>query len=116
MPTNPDLSDRTVHLVLAYFWILCLVPLFTRKEDPEIRWHARNGLALFLAETAGILALALVAVPILLIFKGRGFLLLTTTFFLFWAGVLALHIGCVVRGLQGGRLRIPGLTDWAERI
>ena len=116
MSTNPDLNDRSIFLVLAYFWILCLVPLFARKEDAEIQWHAKNGLALFLVETAFILVLGLIGFPILLLFKGHGFLLLTTAFFLFWAGVLALHIGCVLRALQGGRLRIPGLTDWAERI
>jgi uncharacterized membrane protein len=116
MSANADLNDRTIFLILAYFWILCLVPLFTRREDAEVQWHAKNGLALFLVETACILALALVGLPVLLLFRGHGFLFLTVLFFLFWALVLALHIGCVLKALQGGRFRIPGLTDWAERI
>ena len=116
MSSNPELSDRTVFFVLAYFWMLCLVPLFTRREDAELQWHAKQGLALFLVETGCILCLGLVAIPVLLVFKGHGFLLLTVIFFLFWALVLALHIACVVKALQGGRLRIPGLTEWAERI
>lgn len=116
MSSNADLNDRTIFLILAYFWILCLVPLFTRRDDAEVQWHAKNGLALFLVETAGILALAVAGLPILLLFKGHGFLFLTVLFFLFWALVLALHIGCVLKALAGGRFRIPGLTDWAERI
>ena len=116
MSSNSDLNDRTVLLILAYFWILCLIPLFTRREDPELQWHAKNGLTLFLIETAVILLLGLIGLPVLLLFKGHGFFFLTTVFFLFWAGVLALHIVCVLKALQGERFRIPVLTDWAERI
>lgn len=116
MSSNPQLSDRTALTVLAYFWVLCLIPLFTRREEADLQWHARNGLALFLAETAVILALAVLAVPMLLLFHGHGFLILTALFFLFWAGVLALHIVCVFKALQGGRFRVPLLTEWAERI
>jgi uncharacterized membrane protein len=116
MPTETELSDRTALFVLAYFWILCLIPLFLRREDGELQWHARNGLALFLVEAAVILVLGLAGLPILLFFKGHGFLFLTGVFFLFWAAVLALHAACVLRALQGGRLFVPGISHWAERI
>ncbi len=116
MPLETEWSDRTALIVLAYFWILCLVPLFLRREDGELQWHARNGLVLFLVETAVILLLGLAGLPILLFFKGHGFLFLTAVFFLFWAVVLALHVACILRALQGRRLFVPGLSHWAERI
>ena len=37
-------------IVLSYLWILCLIPLLTKKDDPEVQWHAKNGLALLGAE------------------------------------------------------------------
>src|SRR6478609_9853658 len=43
-------SDRTIMVVLAYLWILFLIPLLTKKDDPEVQWHAKNGLALLGAE------------------------------------------------------------------
>jgi len=95
---------------------LCLIPLFTRRQDADLQWHARNGLALFLAETAIILVLGVLAMPLLLVFHGRGFFFLTTLFFLFWAGVLALHVSCVLQALQGRRFVVPLLSRLAERI
>ena len=39
-------SDRTIMLVLSYLGILALIPLLMKKDDPEVQWHAKNGLAL----------------------------------------------------------------------
>lgn len=36
--------------VLSYLSILCLIPLFTAKDDPFVRFHTGQGLTLFLAE------------------------------------------------------------------
>src|SRR5881409_2199473 len=54
-PTSPPpggapSTDRTIFLVLAYLGILSLIPLIAKKDDPEIQWHAKNGVALFIAE------------------------------------------------------------------
>ena len=43
-------SERTLMIVLSYLWILCLIPLLTRKDDSEIQWHAKNGTAILGAE------------------------------------------------------------------
>ena len=37
-------------LVLSYLWLASLIPLFTKKDDSEIQWHAKNGLALAIAD------------------------------------------------------------------
>ena len=32
-------------IVLAYFGLLALIPLLMEKEDAEVQWHAKHGLA-----------------------------------------------------------------------
>jgi len=33
-----------------------------------------------------------------------------------WIGVLALHIIAIVKGINGGRLIIPGVSEYANRL
>src|ERR1043165_7349782 len=40
----PGSSDRSAMIVLSYLSLLCLIPLLTKKDDPEVQWHAKNGL------------------------------------------------------------------------
>ena len=42
----PASSDRTMMVALSYLWILALIPLLMKKEDKEVQWHAKNGLAI----------------------------------------------------------------------
>ena len=44
------LPNRGVMIVLAYLWLLALVPLLVEKQDPEVQWHAKHGLVLMIAE------------------------------------------------------------------
>ena len=37
-------------IVLAYLWVLALVPLVVARQDPEVQWHAKHGLVLMIAE------------------------------------------------------------------
>ena len=50
---------------ISYIWILFLVPLFAAKDDAFARFHANQGLVLFLAGIAlGIIAIIPVVGPI----------------------------------------------------
>ena len=99
-------------LVLSYLGILALIPLITKKEDREIQWHAKNGLAI------------------------------TVAWIVFWIGYSILQyfmpstigcamsaIGCVLslgwiiiavvgimKALKGDRLRIPVVSDFADKM
>ena len=33
-----------------------------------------------------------------------------------WVGILALHVVAIVKGINGGRLIIPGLSDYPNRL
>ena len=106
-PGNPP-PNRGLMLVLAYLWLLALVPVLVEQQDQEVRWHARHGLVLFGAEFVGFMALAILSGIV-------GWLA-----FLFWPlaqlGVLALHVACIARALQGGRLLVPGVSEYADRF
>lgn len=41
--------------VISYLGILCLVPLLTKKDDKFTQFHAKQGLALLIAEFATVL-------------------------------------------------------------
>lgn len=48
--------------LLAYLPLLGLIPLFTKREDPFVLFHAKQGLVLFIL---GLSAMALDFVPLL---------------------------------------------------
>jgi len=113
--TGPASSDRTLWIVLSYLGILSLIPYFAKKDDPdpEIRWHAKNGLGLFLAEIiiwviSFVLMFAMRKVP----FLGCG---VSVVQCVVWLGFLAISIICIVKGVGGQRFRIPVITDFAEK-
>lgn len=44
-----DVEDNTIMAILAYIWILFLVPLLAAKESRFARYHAYQGVSLFIA-------------------------------------------------------------------
>jgi len=105
-------SDRTIFLVLSYLGILCLIPLLAKKDDPEVRWHAKNGLALFIAELIWVaigIAFLFIRVP----FLGCGWAIVRCAV---WIGFLVLSIMGIIKAVNGQRFRIPILTDMSEKM
>jgi len=99
-------------LVLSYLGILSLIPLLAKKDDPEVQWHAKNGVVLFGAEVIWVIIrimLIFVHIP----FVGCG---MTVISCVIWLGFLALSILCIVKATSGQRFRIPILTDIAEKM
>jgi len=110
VPGGKVSPNRTVMIVLAYLWLLALIPLLVEKEDSEVRWHAKNGLVFTAAEFVLYIALMiLTAIPAL----GCLFALL---FPLVGLAALILHIVAMVKGVQGGRLVVPVLSDYTSKF
>ncbi len=109
MANERPVSSRPM-LVLSYLAFLGVVPLLFARDDPEVRWHARNGLLLFGA-VAGI---ALAATLVGTVLPALGCLYATLMFF-----VLALYVFiailAIVKALDGQRLFVPGISKYAER-
>lgn len=58
-----DIKKNKIYAVLAYLGVLVLIPVFFAKESKFARFHANQGLVLFLIE--------IIAIPVLgIIFKG----------------------------------------------
>ena len=117
-PTAGGVSpNRGVMIVLSYLWLLALIPFLTEKDDKEVQWHARNGLVLFAAEF--ILWLVFFFVHMAFIFSHfLAFLGCFLSIFqvVLWLGILILHILCIVKGLKGERLIVPGVSQYADRF
>jgi uncharacterized membrane protein len=97
-------------LALCYAAFLGFIPLLVEKRDAEIRWHARNGLALFVAlAAAGVVAtLVGIAVPSLSCVYAVTMSIAALLYVMI--AVLA-----AVKALDGQRLVIPGVSRYASR-
>lgn len=108
----PGGSDRTLMVVLSYLWILALIPLLAKKDDREVQWHAKNGLALLVAEVAIWLVLWIIG---MFVPAGVGCGIATIQC-VAWIGFLVLRILCIVKGVAGQRYRIPVISDFADKM
>jgi uncharacterized membrane protein len=99
-------------LVLSYLGILALIPLLTKKDDPEVQWHAKNGLALFIVEIILWIALRIIGghLPAGI---GCGLGMISCVL---WLAFLVIWVLCIIKAVQGQRFRIPIITDLAEKM
>jgi len=103
-------QQNTVMLVLAYLWILALVPLLVEKEDREVQWHAKHGLVILAAEIVIGIAMAIItSLPVLGVVGCAIYPLL-------WIVDLVLRVMCIVKATKGERLIIPGVSQYADKF
>jgi uncharacterized membrane protein len=114
-PSGPVSSNRNVMIVLSYLWILCLVPLLTEKEDKEVQWHAKHGVVLMVAEILFWIAFTIVTNIIVAATLGLGCLVSLLGPFIALA-FLAIHIMCIMKGVNGQRMVIPYVTDFVQKF
>jgi uncharacterized membrane protein len=112
---DPAESNRSVMIVLAYLWLLALVPLLLDKNDREVQWHAKHGIVLMIAELGVLLLYVLVTSFVSLATLGIGCVLVFFLVFA-WVAVLALHVVAIIKGINGGRLIIPGVSEYADKM
>jgi uncharacterized membrane protein len=97
-------------LVLCYLAFLGFIPLLAAKQDREIRWHARNGLLLFGAAAAFLIAATLIGLVV-------PSLSCVYVIVMFIVGVVYVIIAilAIVKALDGERLIVPVISRYAER-
>jgi len=102
---------RSWLLILAYLPLLGLIPLAFEKRDPEVRWHAFNGLLLFAALVAAALVATLVGivVPALSCVYAAAIAVVLLLY-------VAISLLAVVMALTGQRLMIPLISHRAGRL
>jgi uncharacterized membrane protein len=87
--------------VMAYIPFLCFIPLMNMKQNKEARFHARQGVMLFLIELLAAL-----------------FLIDQISDFVFTAILLAaaaFSVAGIVFALQGKNYRLPIISDLADK-
>src|SRR5947208_1208584 len=108
-------SNRGVMIVLAYLWPLAVVPLLLEKQDAEVQWHAKHGIVLMIAELILIFGYIMMTSIVSLATFGLGCVLSLLLVFA-WVAILALHVVAILKGINGGRLIVPGISDYANRL
>ena len=102
-------------IVLAYMWPLALVPLLLEKNDPDVQWHAKHGIVLMIAELVLLFLYVTVTSIVSLASLGLGVVLSLLLIFA-WVGILAVHVVAILKGINGTRLIIPAVSEYANRI
>ena len=113
-PGGPS-SDRTLMIALSYLWFLGIIPLLIKKDDREVKWHAINGLGLFLAY---LIVTVVWNVLVSVVFNASGCGLGSVL----WAASCAIQIGyiaaiimAIMKGVKGEKMRFPLISDFADK-
>ncbi len=120
MAKDKVVEEGMIWGIIAYLWILFLVPLLAKKDNKFALYHAKQGLMLFicwaviLAISAVILAISFAIgwVPILgWIVTALGWIFLLVLFMLFIIGII---IG-IVNSASGKYAPLPVVGHYAEK-
>ena len=110
-PGTPS-SNRNVMILLSYLWLLALIPLVVEKDDREVQWHAKHGLVLTGAEL-----IFWVAFQVLLVVLGSFLGCLVGVFApIIGLAFVILHVAAIIKGINGQRLIVPGISQYADRF
>jgi len=109
-PTGTVSPNRTIMLVLAYLGPLALIPFIVEKNDPEVQWHAKHGLVLCALWIVLSIALGILSrVP----FLGWAAVCISCVVPL---AILAFHVYLIIQAVNGKRVMIPGISEYANRF
>lgn len=104
-------SDRTIMLVLSYLGLLALVPLLMKKDDREVQWHAKNGLAIFGAWVVLCIVYFIIQ-TFLPSVVSCGTSLIGCVLSI---GYIVVIILAIVKATSGQRFRLPVISDMADK-
>lgn len=105
--------NRSIMIVLSYLWLLALIPFLVEKSDPEVQWHAKNGLVLTGVEVIAWIAVTIFGMLTAFIHLGCTGCILNVAVFVVFA---VLRVMGIVKGLAGQRFIIPGVSQYADRF
>jgi len=94
-----DAEKNKIFGILAYLGILCLVPIVAASDSPFAKYHANQGLVLFLLEITISIVLFVINIVLAMLPGGLGFL--SAIFGLVWLAPLALLIMGVINAAAG---------------
>ncbi|MDR1804401.1 MAG: zinc-ribbon domain-containing protein [Treponema sp.] len=100
-----DAEQGKVMSILAYLFILCLIPLITGdyKKSPFVKYHLNQGLVLFIVWIAWLILSNLLG----FIFSGVLVFLYILIRFVVWVGVIALAVIGIMNAVKGRMKPLP---------
>lgn len=104
-------SNRGLMIALSYLWLLALIPLLVEKEDGEVQWHAKHGLTLLVAEVVLWIVFAILSMAL-----GPLACVLAIVQMVLFIAIVVVHIICIVKGVNGDRFLVPGISQYADRF
>ncbi|HET9228446.1 MAG TPA: hypothetical protein VFR31_17350, partial [Thermoanaerobaculia bacterium] len=93
--------------------LLAVIPLLVEKEDKEVQWHAKHGLVLFFVWIIIGFALGLLGGMMSFVDMGCGGCIMQ---WILGIVILVVHVMAIIKGLNGQRLIIPGVSDFVNRF
>ena len=100
-----DINQNKIMAILAYFGILVVIPILAAKESKFARFHANQGLVLFIASVAYWIMLEIIKSIIVSI--STGLLLITTILGLTYLVFMVLGIMGIVNAATGKAKELP---------
>lgn len=101
--TTEDAEKNKVMGIIAYLGILCIVPLIAAKDSPFAKYHANQGLVLFLGEVALCIVINILA----FIFGMIGLYFMGFVLSLVWLAPLVLVILGIINAAAGKCVPLP---------
>jgi len=99
-----EVQEKRVIAAMSYIWILCLIPLLTRRNDQFCQFHGKQGLVLFIG-SFGVMILGMIPVLGWLIILPLGCIV-----------IVILSILGIINALQGKKWKMPFIGQYAEKI
>jgi len=110
-------DDKKIMGILSYISFLCLIPLFTKKDDDFVYFHAKQGLVLFGLEViVYVIYRILIAILIGSIISWGLLSILTLIVNLLNIGLLVLSIIGIINVVQNQKKGLPLIGKFAEKI
>ena len=118
--SSPKLDENKIFGILSYISILCLIPLFAKKDDSFIYFHAKQGLVLFGFEVVASIIFRIITgifVGAYMGLAGLGiFGAISSIFTLINIGFAALAIIGIINVFGGKTKKLPLIGSLADLI
>ena len=106
-------SNRNIMLVLAYVWLLALIPLLTKRRTE--RFSGTRSMASSSSDVGGRLAWVVLCLLVLSMIPGVGCVVMILLPFI-WLLFVVIRVIAIVKAFGGQRLIIPGVSIYADRF
>lgn len=101
-----DIEQNKMMAILAYLWLLFLVPLLAAPQSRFARFHANQGLVLFIFEAGASIVLAILGVLLVLITPALS-ILMTILWLLVWLPSIGLVVLGIINASSGKAKELP---------